>query len=92
MTPKQLQWLTDATSKIPGLFQVITGGKDEASILLGVRVINGRTVRLIFKAEVVDKGHNPLAGHASASFPTAKVDIPDMAPIKPRHRKRPKRW
>ncbi len=88
----QWQWLMDVAGKIPGLFLVITGGKYDANILLGERVIDGRAVRLSFKTEVMDPGHNPLAGHASASFPTAKLNVPIMASIKPRHRKRPKRW
>ena len=96
MTPKQLQWLIDATSKIPGLFRKIEGGKDSATTLLGERVINGRTVRLTFKAEVVDPGANPLQSHASVNFPTPPRKQPDYPKPEPqgqhRHARRPKRW
>ena len=92
MNSKQLHWLTEATSRIPALFQAIKEGQDEANTLLGERVINGQLVRLSMKAVVVDPGHNPLANHASTNFPAAKVDVPDMPLIKPRHRKRPNRW
>lgn len=96
MTPKQLQWLIEATGWIPGLFQAIEGGKVEATTILGERVINGRTVRLALVVDVVDPGHNPLGSHASVNFPS----LPRTGSTLPkpvvrgqhRHPRRPKRW
>ena len=73
MTPKQWQWLIEAANRIPELFSVLEQGNTRADSILGERVINGRVVRLLLRAEVVDPGANPLRNHASASYPnTAK--------------------
>lgn len=91
MTPKQWQWLIEAANRIPELFSVLEQGNTRADSTLGERVINGRVVRLLLRAEVVDPGTNPLRNHASANYPnTAKPpERPDTQHRRPR---RPKRW
>lgn len=90
MNPKQWQWLTEATKRIPALFDNVEKGVSKAETVLGERVINGKRVRLSLVVEVVDTGRNPLASHASANYPgtSPNLERPDT-----RHRRRtgPKR-
>ena len=90
--PTQWQWLTDAASRIPRLFQKVEEGNGRAESTLGVRVINGRHVRLYFVAEVVDNGVDPLASHASVNFPATDLPTPDFVVTPRANRKRKKRW
>ena len=93
MNETQWRWLSDIANRIPALFQAIGNGETNAAILLGERVIGGRTVRLTLLAEVVDPGTDPLRSHASVNFPAPDIVKPDdMSVPKPRNRKRSKRW
>ena len=92
MNKTQWQWLSDVAGQIPRLFQAIKSGEEEATALLGERVIGGRTVRLTLMAEVVDPGADPLQSHASENVPAPEVVKPDgMVIPKARNRKRSKR-
>ena len=91
MNPTQWQWLIEAASRIPSLFESLKQGSIRADTTLGVRVINGRYVRLSLLAEVVDPGANPLASHASANYPTTEKP-PARPDTQHRRRSRPKRW
>ncbi len=62
--PKQWQWLTEAASRIPALFEALEQGGSRADTALGVRTIRGKEVRLSLVVEVVDPGGNPLRSHA----------------------------
>ncbi len=69
MNSKQRQWLTEAAGRIPGLFETLKQGSARADTTLGIRVINGKHVRLSLLAEVLNPGTNPLSSHASVNYP-----------------------
>lgn len=64
MTPAQLQFLASVAEKIPRLFKAIAEGNIRAEYHLGSRTLEGRQVRLILVAEVIDPGDNPLSTHS----------------------------
>lgn len=67
MTPSQTAFLESIAKRIPALMEAIRLGNQRSEFILGRRHINGRQVRLILLAEVVDAGANPLATHSSRS-------------------------
>lgn len=67
MTPSQTAFLNSVAKRIPALMEAIRLGNQRSEFILGRRHINGRQVRLLLVAEVVDAGANPLATHSSHS-------------------------
>ena len=64
MTPAQLNFLASVAEKIPRLFKAIAEGNMRAEYHLGSRTLEGRQVKLILVAEVIDPGDNPLSTHS----------------------------
>jgi len=67
MTPTQRAFLNNVAKRIPALMEAIRLGNQRSEFILGSRHVNGRQVRLVLVAEVVDAGSNPLATHSSQS-------------------------
>ena len=73
MTPAQLNFLASVAEKIPRLFKAIAEGNMRAEYHLGSRTLEGRQVKLILVAEVIDPGDNPLSTH-SKPMPVYQVE------------------
>jgi len=82
MSPTQLEFLASLAQKIPRLFQAIAEGNMHAEYLLGTRVVEGRQVKLVLVAEVVDPGDNPLSTHSQPmpGLQDGVADIPSTHP------------
>lgn len=94
MNPKQWQWLNRIAAVIPELFKPLDDlSTSRTETTLGIRLIDGKHVKLSLVAEVVDPGRDPLQSHASVNYPMPDSERPDgMATPKPKNRKRAKRW
>ena len=70
---RQHRFLASIAEKIPRLFAAIASGNTRAEFVLGTRLLQGRRVRLLLVAEVIEPGGSPLATHGQI------IPVPDDA-------------